>query len=213
MRALVDRWYELQVCDGPVEAGPSERIGAYRIMGPSPRRSSPAQRVVRPLSRFIGRDREMATLHALLAEVETGHGHVVGIMGEAGIGKSRLLDEFSRSLMGRRLTYARGRCVSYGSATPYLPVLDLLRQHCEITEADDPEATTAKVHRSLQDLGMAPDQWAPYLLQLLGVRAAADELTMLSPQALRARTIEALVQLSVNGGQQRLLVLEVEDLQ
>jgi hypothetical protein len=76
------------VCDGPVEAGPSERIGAYRIMGPSPRRSSPAQRVVRPLSRFIGRDREMATLHALLAQVETGHGHVVGIMSEAGIGKS-----------------------------------------------------------------------------------------------------------------------------
>jgi predicted ATPase len=91
-------------------------------------------------------------------------------------------------------------------------VLDLLRQHCEIAEADDPETITAKMHRNLQELGMAPDRWAPYLLQLLGVRAATDELTMLSPQALRARTIEALVQMNVNGGQQRLLLLEVEDL-
>jgi class 3 adenylate cyclase len=194
MRGLIDRWYELQVCDGPVEAGPSERIVAYRIMDPSPRSSTLAQRGVRPLSRFIGRDREMVMPHALLAQVENGHGHVVGIMGEAGIGKSRLLDEFSRGLIGRRLTYARGRCVSYGSATPYPPVLDLLRQHCGITEADSPEAITAKAHRSLQKLGMAPDEWASYLLELLRVGAATDELTMLSPQALRARTIETLVQ-------------------
>jgi predicted ATPase len=212
MRGLVDRWYELQVCDGPVETGPSERLGAYRIISLNPPSSSLAQRGVRPLSRFVGRDREMATLHALLAQVENGHGHVVGIAGEPGIGKSRLLDEFSRSLTGRRLTYARGYCVSYGSATPYLPVLDLLRQHAGITEVDSPEGISAKVHRSLQELGMASHEWAPYLLQLLGVGAATDELTMLSPQALKARTIEALVQMSVNGSQQRPLVLEIEDL-
>lgn len=212
MRGLVERWYELQVCDGPVEAGPSERLGAYRIVVPSSRSSSLARRGLRPLSGFVGRDREMAILHALLTQVEDGRGHVVGVVGEPGIGKSRLIDEFRRSLTGRRLTYVRGRCVSYGSATPYLPILDLLRHHCDITDADSPEAITAKVHRSLQELRMAPDEWAPYLIQLLGVGAAADELTMLSPQALRARTIEALVQMSVNSGRQNPLVVEVEDL-
>jgi hypothetical protein len=124
---------------------------------------------------------------------------VVGIVGEPGIGKSRLLDEFRRSLTGRPLTYVRGHCVSYDNASPYLPVLDLLWHHCGMTDADGPEAIIAKVHRGLQEAGMAPDEWAPYLLRLLGVGAGADELTMLSPQTLRARTVETLVQMSVNG--------------
>jgi predicted ATPase len=123
---------------------------------------------VRPLSRFVGREREMAILQALLAQVEDGQGHVVGIVGEPGIGKSRVLDEFRRELTGRQLTYVHGHCVSYGSATPYLPVLDLLRHACDITDADSPEAITAKVQQSLQAVGMAPDEWAPYLLRLLG---------------------------------------------
>jgi hypothetical protein len=88
MSGFVDRRYELQACDGPVEAGPCERMCAYRIMGPSPRRSPLTRRGVPSLSRFISRDRQMATLHALSVQVETGDGHVVGITGEAGIGKS-----------------------------------------------------------------------------------------------------------------------------
>ncbi len=165
---LVAGRYELQACDGPVEVGSSKRLGAYRIVGPSPRHASLARRGVRPLSRFVGREREMAILRALLAQVEDGQGHVVGIVGEPGIGKSRVLDEFRRELTGRQLTYVHGHCVSYGSATPYLPVLDLLRHACDITDADSPEAITAKVQQSLQAVGMAPDEWAPYLLRLLG---------------------------------------------
>jgi predicted ATPase len=212
MMGAVERWYELQVCEGPVEAGSSVRIGAYRVIGLNPQTPSLAQHDARALSRFVGRDREMATLHALLAQAEAGQGHVVGIVGEPGIGKSRLLDEFRRSLPRERLTYWRGRCLSYGSATPYLPVLDILRQHCGIVDADSPEAITAKVHRSLQEVGMAPDEWGPYILHLLGVGVRADRLAMLTPQALRARTIEALGQISVKSSQQRPLVLEVEDL-
>jgi predicted ATPase len=136
----------------------------------------------------------------------------VGIVGEPGIGKSRLLDEFRRSLTGRPLTYVRGHCVSYDSATPYLPMLDLFRHHCGMTDADGPEAIIAKVHQGLQEAGIVPDEWAPYLLRLLGVGAGADELTMLSPQTLRAHTVETLVQMSVNGSRQRPLVFEVEDL-
>ena len=144
--------------------------------------------------------------------MEDGQGHVVGIVGDPGIGKSRLLDEFRRSLTGRRLTYLRGRCLSYGNATPYLPVLDLLRHNCGMTDADSPETITAKVHRALQEVGMAPDEWAPYLIRRLGLEAGTDQLAMLSPQAIRARTFETLVHMSVNGSRERPLVLEVEDL-
>src|SRR5262249_57983341 len=88
------------------------------------------ERWERVLSPFVGRERELALLHALLAQVETGRGQVVGVVGEPGMGKSRLLYEFRQSLAGQRLTYLTGRCLSYGSTTPYLPVLDRLPPNC-----------------------------------------------------------------------------------
>jgi predicted ATPase len=91
-------------------------------------------------------------------------------------------------------------------------VLDLLRHNCGLTEADSPEAIAAKVQRSLQEVGMAPDEWAPYLLPLLGLESGTDQLARLSPQAIKARTFETLIQMSVNGSRQRPLVLEIEDL-
>ncbi len=211
MGGLVERWCELQGCEGPVGAEPSGRLEAYRVVGLRPSPASPARRGAPHRHRFVGRDREMASLQARLAQLANGHGHVAGIAGEPGIGKSRLLHEFRRSLTGRRLTYWPGRCLAYGNATPYLPVLDLLRQHCGVTDADSPAAITTKVHRSLQEVGMVPEACAPYLLPLLGVEAGTAPLAMLSPQTLRARTLETLVQLSVNRSRVQPLVLEVED--
>ncbi len=198
---------------GPMPVGGQPTpVMAYQVLGIRPPRTPVAEHEERTLSRFVGRDRELATLHALLAQVEDGQGHVVGLVGDPGIGKSRLLDEFRRSLTGRRLSYLHGRCLSYSSATPYFLVLDLLRHNCGMTDADGPEAITAKVQRALQEVGMAPDAWAPYLLQLLGLEAGTDPLARLSPQALKARTLETLVQMGVNGSRQHPLVLEVEDL-
>ena len=94
---------------------------------------------------FLGRARELAALHAMLAQVEGGQGQVVGIVGEPGMGKSRLLTEWRQDLAAHEVTYLEGHCWSYGSATPYLPVLDLLRAHCGITPADGVESITAKV--------------------------------------------------------------------
>jgi DNA-binding NtrC family response regulator/predicted ATPase len=212
VQGLVEGRYALQACDGPVEAEPSERLGAYRVVSPNPPGSPLIRQGGRPLSRFVGRDREMIILSALLAQVEDSQGHVVGIVGEPGIGKSRLIDEFRRSLEGRRLTYLRGRCASYGHATPYLPVLDLLRHHCGITDADDPEAVDAKLRSRLQAVGVPPDEWAPYLIRLLGGATEPEWMAVLSPQTIRARTIEALVQMSINASRRCPLILEVEDL-
>jgi class 3 adenylate cyclase len=195
----------------PVGGQPTP-VMAYQVLGIHPQRAHVAPHEERTLSRFVGRDRELATLCALLAQVEDGQGHVVGMLGDPGIGKSRLLDEFRRRLTGRQLSYLRGRCLSYSSATPYFLVLDLLRHNCGMTDADSPEAVTAKVQRALQEVEMAPDEWAPYLIRLLGLEAGTDQLAMLSPQAIKARTFETLVQMSVNGSRQRPLVLEVEDL-
>jgi class 3 adenylate cyclase/DNA-binding winged helix-turn-helix (wHTH) protein/predicted ATPase len=193
----------------PEQPGPIE---TYAVLGRRVRRSPVAPPRGRVLSPFVGREREMATLHALLAQVEAGHGQVVGVVGEPGLGKSRLVYEFRRSLGGRRLTYRAGGCLSYGSSTPYLPVLDLVRHHCGILDTDGPEAITAKIHRSLQDVDMAPETWAPVLLHLVGVAAGTDALAALSPEACKARTLAALTQMCLHGSRHRPLILELENL-
>ena len=85
---------------------------------------------------------------------KSGRGQVVGIVGEPGMGKSRLLAEWRQSLAAHAVTYLEGHCWSYGSATPYLPMLDLLRAQCGITPDDRVGSMTAKVHGVLQGMGM-----------------------------------------------------------
>lgn len=134
------------------------------------------------------------------------------MVGEAGIGKSRLVAEFCHSLQDRRLTYLTGRCLSYGSAAPYLPLLDLLRHYCGIMEDDGPEGITTKVYRSLQEVGLPLATWAPVFLSLLGLQESMHHLTALSPEARKARIITACVQLCLYGSRQRCLVLEIDDM-
>jgi class 3 adenylate cyclase/tetratricopeptide (TPR) repeat protein len=187
-------------------------VVACKLLGTRPRRSPGARLGERTLSRFVGRERDLAVLHEVLARVEAGQGQVVGIVGEAGVGKSRFLHELRQRLTGQRLTYLAGSCLSYGQAIPYLPLLDLLRHNCGITEADSPETITARVHLGLQEVGLDPAAGTPYLLHLLGVHAGTESLAVLSPEAIKTRTFDTLRQMSLRGSRQRPLLLEVEDL-
>jgi predicted ATPase len=154
----------------------------------------------------------LATLEALLVQAVAGQGQAVGIVGKPGIGKSRLVYEFRRALRGQRLTYLAGGGLAYGQHTPYLPVCTLLRTFCGLTAAESPTVSVAKVHRRLSEVGLAPEEWAPYLLRLLDLPMAPNSLATLSPQAIRARTTEALVQCALQGAGRQPLVLEVENL-
>ena len=111
------------------------------------------------------------------------------------MGKSRLLAEWRQSLTAHEVTYLEGHCWSYGSAMPYVPVLDLLRAQCGITPADSAEAIAEKVRAGLRAVEMAADDWAPFLLHLLGVRAGTERFADAGPERLKANTFEALRQL------------------
>jgi len=128
------------------------------------------------------------------------------------MGKSRLLAEWHQQLRAHGVTYLQGHCLSYGSNTPYLPVLDLLRAHCGITPADGVDAITEKVYRGLQAVGLAPDARAPYLLHLLGVGATTAQVAGVSPDTLKAKTFAILRQLWFQSSQRHPLILAVEDL-
>jgi predicted ATPase len=161
---------------------------------------------------FVGRQADLARLHMALEQARSGQGRVVGIMGEPGMGKTRLLYEFRHSLRGRQVTYAEGHCRSYHNACPYGPVRDIIRYHAQITAQDTPEAQREKVRRSLVALGLDPDAGTPYLLHLLGAPAGSAALASHAFEAVKARTLTLLRQMCRNASQRRPLVLAVENL-
>ena len=211
-RWLVEGSVHLQALPPAQVKGKTDLVTPYKVLGTRSQRSPLARRGDRVLSQFVGRERELTALVEALEQVESGQGKVVGIVAEAGGGKSRLLYEFRQRLAGRRVTYLEGRCLSYGHAMPYHPIIDLLRNNCGITDTDGPETIAGKVQGALHEVGLDVEASAPYLLQLLGVKEGTEPLAALTPEAIKTRTFETLRQISLHESKQRPLVLEIEDL-
>jgi predicted ATPase len=161
---------------------------------------------------FVGRARELALLHDRLAAAVAGQGQVVGLVGEPGMGKSRLLAEFTQRLRPHAVVHYTGQCLAYGQTTPYLLVCDLLRQVCGLREGDGPATITSAVARALREAGLVPDAEAPLLLQLLDVPGEAAPLAPYSPQA-KARTFTVLHQVLLHQSQGHPLLLAVDNCQ
>jgi DNA-binding NtrC family response regulator/tetratricopeptide (TPR) repeat protein len=190
-----------------------ERLGdaeepAYRLVGPEQYGLGPGGQ----MTVFVGRDQELAVLQSRLASAMAGRGHLVNIVGDAGMGKSRLLFEFRQRVAAQNVGYLQGRCVSYGSAIPYLPFLDLIRKGFGLSEADAPETTAEKIRSGLDALDLPPDESLPYLLNLLGIKDETRVLERLSPEAVKANTFESLRRVTVRANQARPLIIAVEDL-
>jgi DNA-binding winged helix-turn-helix (wHTH) protein/tetratricopeptide (TPR) repeat protein len=187
-------------------------VAGYVVHGLLRRRAGVPRRSARPLSRFVGRARELALLHERLALAASRQGQAVGLVGEPGMGKSRLLAEFAHSLDGQAVTYCEGHCLAYGSATPYLPVRDLLRQLWDLPDTAALDAITATIQQQLHAAGIVSDNGVALLLQSLDVPGEAAALADISPQERRARTFALLRQIFLHAGQRQPLVLAVENL-
>jgi class 3 adenylate cyclase/DNA-binding winged helix-turn-helix (wHTH) protein/tetratricopeptide (TPR) repeat protein len=186
---------------------------AFRVLGVGLPRTSMATFGTHVLSQFVGRRRELAVLHDALAQVTAGHGQVIGIMGEAGMGKSRLLYEFVRHLPGTHTCVLQGQCRAYGGTMPYLPWRDILRQYCGIVEADEPDVVVDKVRSVLNSMGLDPAESTPYLLLFLGLQAGAEQLVDHSAEAIKGRTLTLLCQILRCWSQNQPCLLILEDLQ
>jgi predicted ATPase len=123
-----------------------------------------------------------------------------------------LLDEFRQRLAQQPVTYLEGRCLSYSQETPYRPILDILRHACGLNDLDHPQVIERQVHRYLQELGMAPQDSAPYLLHLLGVPAGTERLPLLTPEELKIRIYGTFRHLARQASQQQPLIIAIEDL-
>ena len=163
-------------------------------------------------STFVGRNRELELLSSRLESAIRSRGQIVGISGEAGIGKSRLIVEFRDSLIGKGVTCLEGQCHSHGTAVPYLPILDLTRAACGIQEGDAPAVMADKARSTLLEAGMDLLETAPYILHLLDIEHDPDRFAGLTPDVTKARIFETLRQLMLRKSRQTPLVLVVEDL-
>ncbi|MEM7051278.1 MAG: adenylate/guanylate cyclase domain-containing protein [Acidobacteriota bacterium] len=185
--------------------GKSQPIQSFQVLSRRRKETSQAQ----DLTPFVGRERELGALEERCEQAFGGQGQVIGVTGEAGTGKSRLLVEFHRRLDPARATLLRGRCLSYGSGSPYLPLTHLLRQAGGISESDGPETVRHKLERNLELLGCEPTEHLPYLMRLLG---AGDELPELTGRAVQERTFATLRRVFLNASRLRPVILEIEDL-
>jgi class 3 adenylate cyclase/tetratricopeptide (TPR) repeat protein len=192
--------------------GIAERTAAYRLLGVSQQRPSLDATIAAHPTIFVGRGRELAILNDFLVRAESGQGRALGVVGEPGIGKSRLLAEFRRQLPEGRITWVEGRCVSHGSSIPYLLVLDVLRSNCGIIETDTPEVITDKIRQGLREVGLDSDVDGPVLLNVLGIKDGATLPALSNPEAVKSKTFEVLRALCIKGSQRRPLVLVLEDL-
>ena len=167
--------------------------------------------MARGLTRFVGRDTELAALAQALARAEAGHGQVVALVGEAGVGKSRLVYEFVR-VPPPGLAGLESASVSYGKATPYFPVIDLLKRYSHVDDSDDPRTIRAKMTGQILALDETLHDTLPALLALLDALPADSPFAQLDPPQRRRRTRDALKRVLLRESQVQPLLLVWEDL-
>ena len=209
--ALVQDEVQGEECEPLTLDAPSPPVPVYAIRGLLRRGAGVPRRGARPLSHFVGRTRELGLLHARFAQAISGQGQVIGITGEPGLGKSRLLAEFAQNLDGPAVTYCEGHCLAYGSTTPYLPVRALLQQLWGLPDRVAPEAMTAIIRQRLHAAGVTSEAEALLLSQLLDVPGDRAPVT-LSPEMRIAQTFALLRHVIRHASQRQPLVLVVENL-
>ncbi len=192
--------------------GKAAAVGVYEVLRPSRWRSRLDVYAEQGLSPLVGRERELQTLRERFELAQAGQGQVVFISGDPGIGKSRLLHELKLRLEGNTLTWLEGRCIAYGRDTPYLPLLDVLKESFEVEEADAEAEIVRKLERGARAMGGEVLAGMPFLRFLLSVDPGDASAVRMDPQMRKARTFEALRALAVAGAAIRPLVLVLEDL-
>jgi class 3 adenylate cyclase len=194
---------------GPMSVkGVNDAIEVFEITGAGPVRRRLQALAQRALSRFVGRDDEVERLARAREQAAQGHGQLVAVVGEAGVGKSRLFFEFTQGHGAGWLVLESGS-VSYGRTTPYLPVVDLLKTYFKIGDRDDQCHVREKITGKLVTLDRALE---PSLPALFEVGVDDPEWHASDPRERRQRTLDAVKRLLLAESRIQPLLLVFEDL-
>jgi ABC-type thiamine transport system ATPase subunit len=192
--------------------GLAEPVAVWEWVGVTSLRRRLQAAVARGLSPFVGRQPEIEALQQALARAGAGQGQVVAVIGEPGVGKSRLVYEFLHSHRTQGWLRLESHSVSYGKATAYLPVCDLLKAYCHIEDRDDLRTVRAKVTGQILTLDEALQETVPAVLALFEALPSDSPFLSLDPLQRRRRTLEALKRVLLRESQVQPLLLVFEDL-
>jgi tetratricopeptide (TPR) repeat protein len=209
---LVEGYVEVKSLGSVPVKGIADAVEVYEVTRAGSARTRLQASARRGLTRFVGRDAEVEHLRRVLGQAGAGHGQVVAIVGEAGVGKSRLTYEFTHSHRVQDWLILEASSVSYGKATSYLPVIDLLKGYFKIGDRDDHREMRAKVLGRVLALDRALEPLLPPLLALLDVPVDDTTWQTLDPPQRRQRTLDAVRRLLLRESQAQPLLVVVEDL-
>src|SRR2546421_8836401 len=192
--------------------GLTEPVEVCELVGASTIRRRLQASAARGLTRFVGRQQELAALQQALERAGAGHGQVVAVVGEAGVGKSRLVYEFVHAHYTPGWLVLESASVSYGKATPYFPVIDLLKRYSHVEDSDDTRTIRAKVTGQVLTLDEALQETIPALLALLDALPEDSPFRRLESPQRRQRAFEGLKRVLLRESQVQPLLLVFEDL-
>jgi class 3 adenylate cyclase/tetratricopeptide (TPR) repeat protein len=192
--------------------GLAEAVEVYELTGAGPARTRLQAAAGRGLTRFVGRSAELEQLRRAQQLVAEGHGQVAAVVGEAGVGKSRLVYEFIHSHRLQGWLVLEATSVSYGKATSYLPLVDLLKGYFKIQDGEDMREIRERVMGKLLALDEFLKPALPALLALLDVPVEDAAWQALDPSQRRPRTLDAVKRLLLREAREQPLLLVFEDL-
>src|SRR5271166_857171 len=197
---------------GPTKVkGVSEPVEVYEVTGLGLLRTRFQRSASRGLSRFVGRDAEIAQMKRALEQAKAGHGQVVAAMAEPGVGKSRLFFEF-KAVAQSGCMVLEAFSVPHGKASAWLPVLELLTGYFGIIDEGDKTVRRAKVRDTLAKIDPTLSDALPYLFRLLGFQETPDPVAQMDGQVRRRRTLEAIKRLLLRESVNQPLMVVFEDL-
>ena len=199
---------------GPVSVkGVPVPVEAYEVTGTGPARTRLQAAAARGFSRFVGRDPELEQLHKALERAREGHGQVVAVVGEPGVGKSRLFHEFTRSRWVHGWLVLESGSVSYDQTAASLPIIELLKAYFDVEVGHDSRKIRETIARKLLSLDRQLESSFPAMLSLLDVPVDDAAWQGLDPRERRQRTLNGIKQLLLRESQVQPLLVVFEDLQ
>ena len=210
-RKLTEGYFELKALGAADIKGVEEPLNVYEVIGAGPLRTRLQVSARRGLSRFVGRQNELDQMSRALEQAKAGHGQIVGVMGEPGLGKSRLFYEFKLISQSGCLVL-EAFSVSHGKASPYLPLIELLKTYFQIEPTDEERIRKEKITGRVLTLDRSLEETLPYLFSLLGIEDPESSLHQMDAQIRRPRTFEALKKLFLRESLNQPLILIFEDL-
>jgi class 3 adenylate cyclase/tetratricopeptide (TPR) repeat protein len=205
---LVESWFRLDDLGPTAVKGARGVLRVFELGAPM----SHPRRTTVGAAPLVGRGREMAVLEEALAMATEGQFQVVGVVGEAGVGKSRLCEEFARSVSAQGISVRRAVGVSYGQDVPLLPILAFQREYFGITEADDAAAARRKITDRLLELDPGLHETLPLMFDFLDVPDPDHPVPPMAPEVRMRRVFDIVRRMTARRSERETLVLILEDL-